>query len=131
MKSIKKNKFSIIIHAPVEKVFLFLLDPANAPKWIPTVVRQETSAWPVQEGTIYRSLLPSGVWNEYVVSSLEKNKSFIMKMTDGNYHVRYMFVPISQGETELEYFEWVIRDVLPDPLPKDILLTAKTLIENG
>jgi len=129
MKPIKKNKLVITIHASAEKIFLFLLNPANTSKWVEGIVHEEASAWPVQEGTIYRNQNSDGEWNEYIVTSLEKNKSFIMKMKDGNYHVRYMFVPISETETELEYFEWVIRDVLPDPFTKDSLMKLKSVVE--
>lgn len=131
MKTIKKNKFTIRVNAPVAYLFEFLLNPVNTPKWVDGITREETDAWPVQEGTIYRNQGKDGVWNEYIVTSLEKNKSFIMKMKDGNYHVRYMFVPISESETELEYFEWVIRGVLPDPFTKETLAKLKTIVESS
>lgn len=129
MKRIKKNKLVITIRSSAERLFLFLLDPANTPKWVDGIVREETNAWPVQEGTIYKNQNTNGVWNEYEITSLEKNKAFIMRMKDGNYHVRYTLVPLSETETELEYFEWVIRDVLPEPFSKDTLMKLKSVVE--
>lgn len=131
MKTMKKNKFTVRIHAPAQYLFEFLLQLKNTPLWIESIVCEETDAWPVQEGTTYRNQNTDGVWNEYIVTSLEKNKSFIMKMKDGNYHVRYTFIPVSDTETELEYFEWVIRGVLPDPFSKDILLKLKEVVETS
>ncbi len=131
MKAIKKNKFVIRVNAPASQLFEFTLNPANTPLWIDGVTHSESDAWPVLEGTTYRHQHSDGTWNEYVVSSLEKNKSFIMKMKDGNYHVRYMFVPISETETEFEYFEWVIREVLPNPNPKEILSKLKSAVESS
>lgn len=127
----KRNKFTVRIHAPASYLFEFLLQPKNTPLWIDSIFREETDAWPVQEGTTYRNQNRDGVWNEYIVTSLEKNKSFIMKMKDGNYHVRYTLTPVSDTETELEYFEWVIRGILPYPFSKDILLKLKEVVETS
>lgn len=129
MKPIKKNRLLITIRASASRLFDFLLDPNNTPKWIDGIVHEEVSALPVQEGTIYRNLNSQGAWNEYIVTSLEKNKSFIMKMSDGNYHVRYTLVPVSETETELEYFEWVIRDALVTPFTMEMLIQLKNRIE--
>ncbi len=131
MKPIKKNRLLITIRASASRLFDFLLDPNNTPKWIDGIVHEEVSALPVQEGTIYRNLNSQGAWNEYIVTSLEKNKSFIMKMSDGNYHVRYTLVPVSETETELEYFEWVIRDALVMPFTMEMLIQLKNRIETG
>lgn len=129
MKPIKKNKLLITINVPAARLFEFLLDPKNTSKWVDSIICEEANVLPVQEGTIYRNQNKEGVWNEYVVTSLEKNKSFIMKMKDGNYHVRYTLVPLSETETELEYFEWVIRDALQEPFTNEVLIRLKSIIE--
>ena len=45
--------------------------------------------------------------------------------------MRYTFVPISETETELEYFEWVIREALQDPITKDTLTKLKSVVEGS
>ncbi|MEK7533573.1 MAG: SRPBCC family protein [Patescibacteria group bacterium] len=129
MKPLKKNKLTITIKKSVSEVFAFLLDPANSPRWIDSFVYEETSEWPVKEGTIYRNKNRQGEWNEYTVTSFEQDKTFILKMGDGNYHVQYTFLPISKTETQMEYYEWVIRDMLAEPYTQEALMKLKTVVE--
>lgn len=110
-------------------IFAFVLDPKNTPKWIDSITDEETNEWPVREGTVYRNKNQDGAWNEYVITSFERDKSFTMKMKDGNYHVQYTLTPISETESSLEYLEWVIRGALVDPFTDDMLLTLKTVLE--
>lgn len=131
MKPLKKNKLTISIRKPVAQVFAFLLDPTKSPLWVDGFVREETSEWPVREGTVYRNLNPEGVWNEYVITSIEANKAFILRAKDGNYHVRYTLTPVSDTETELEYYEWVIRGTLSQPFSQDILEKLKGVLEHS
>ena len=131
VKSIKKNKLTISIRKSVQQVFAFLLDPANSPRWVDGFVQEETSEWPVREGTIYRNKNKEGVWNEYTITSFEDNKTFIMKMKDGNYHVQYTLTPVSETETVLEYFEWVIRGTLSEPFTQDVLMKLKIILETS
>lgn len=112
-------------------VFAFLLDPAKSPLWVDGFVEETTSEWPVQEGTIYRNLNMEGVWNEYAVTAIEQNKLLILRAMDGNYHVRYTLKPILEGETEVEYYEWVIRGVLEQPFVQSNLEKLKSILENS
>ena len=83
----------------------------------------------MKEGTIYRNKNRQGEWNEYTVTSFEQDKTFILKMGDGNYHVQYTFLPISKTETQMEYYEWVIRDMLAEPYTQEALMKLKTVVE--
>lgn len=129
MKPLKKNKLTISIQKPVSDVFTFLLDPSKSPLWSDGFVREETSEWPVREGTVYRNLNVGGVWNEYVVTAIEQNKLFILRAKDGNYHVRYTLIPTSDTETAFEYYEWVIRGVLEQPFSQTTLEKLKGVLE--
>ena len=131
MKPQKKNTLTIRIGKSIPEVFAFLLDPVNSPKWVDGFIKEETSEWPVREGTVYRNLNKDGAWNEYTVTSFEHNKTFIMKMKDGNYHVQYTLASVSEAETELECIEWVIRGTLPAPFTEETLLKLKTILEQA
>lgn len=122
---------TISIRKSAAEVFAFLLDPTKSPLWVDGFVREETSEWPVQEGTVYRNLNTEGEWNEYVITSIETNKAFILRARDGNYHVRYTLVPISDTEIELEYYEWVIRGMLEQPFSQGVLEKLKGVLEHA
>jgi len=127
----RRCRITVTILKPQQEIFHFLLNPENTPKWVPSIVKEETSQWPPQEGTIYRNQTDDGVWHEYVVTSLDpRYRSFIFRAQDGNYHVRYTLTPVSDTETELEYYEWVIRGALPAPFTKTDLKRLKTIIES-
>lgn len=109
----------------------FLLNPKNTPLWIDSIVTETTNHWPVREGTVYRHQTRDGAWHEYTLTSLDPmSRHFILKAHDGNYHVRYTLTPVSEQETEIEYFEWVIRGHLVEPLSKNSLDRLKEIIES-
>lgn len=131
VRPLKKNKLIVTIAKPVSDVFTFLLDPTKSPLWVEGFVEETTSEWPVREGTVYRNLNKEGEWSEYVITSIEANKAFILRAMDGNYHVRYTLKPLSDTETELEYYEWVIRGVLEQPFSQTILEKLKGVLERS
>lgn len=131
MKLLKKNKLNILINKPARDVFSFLLDPVNTPRWVPSVVEEAVSQWPPAEGTVYRNKNREGVWNEYAVTSIEADKSFIFRSQDGNYHVRYTLTPASGTATDMEYYEWMIRGTIPEPFTLAVLERLKLLIESS
>lgn len=114
----------------MQDVFTFVTDPFHTPKWIDSVIKVVTKDWPVTEGSVYKYQKADGTWKDYTVTSYLVNKSCILREPDGNYHVRYTFTPVSESVTEVEYFEWVIRDTLPAPFTQEGLLRLKSALEN-
>ena len=127
----KSNRLTIQIFKPVGEVFAFTVDPKNAPKWIETISKAETSEWPVKVGSVYRNQNKSGAWTEYEVSALEINKVFELMAKDGNYHVRYTFTSLADYKCELDYFEWVDEGDLEAPFSQDALKKLKSLLESN
>ncbi len=129
MKPLKKNKLTISINRQVQDVFAFVMDPFNTPKWIKSITKAVTKDWPVIEGSVYKYQKADGTWKDYTVTSYLANRSCILKEPDGNYHVRYTFTPTGDSRTEVEYYEWVIRDTLADPFTPEDLQTLKSALE--
>ena len=80
-------------------------------------------------GSIYRNQNQSGPWNEYVVTEYEPNKSFTFSRKDSAYHVRYVFRPLDENVTELEYYEWVDQGELDEPFTRGYLDKLKSVME--
>jgi len=125
----QSRKLSITINRPVSKVFEFTTNPENTPKWIDGIVVEETNETPPKLGTIYRNKGQDGVWNEYEMTSFEQDKMFELTRTNGDYHVRYTFVPSGENGCEFEYYEWVDEGELDDTFSQEVLEKLKTTIE--
>jgi hypothetical protein len=127
----KENKLIIQINKPVSEVFTFTTNLENTPFWIDSIISEETNEWPAKQGTIYKNKDKNGNWSEYVVRKWEENKMFILDKKASNYHVQYIFTPINENSTKLDYYEWVDEGELDDPFTQDILEKLKSVLEFG
>ncbi len=125
----KENKISITINLPASKVLAFTIDPANTPRWINSIQKEEVNEWPVKIGSIYRNVDANGKWTEYILVTFEKNHIFELVSKEGGYHVRYTYTSITDQISFLEYFERVDNGELVDPFSQDILNNLKTVME--
>lgn len=124
-----KNKLVIQIRRPLKDALDFCLDPKNTPKWIDSIVIEQTNEWPPKVGTIYRNQNISGAWSEYKMIAL-KEDMFEFLSTTSTYHVRYTLRSVSPDTTEFEYFEWMEKGELTHPFTLDILQKLKEALES-
>jgi uncharacterized protein YndB with AHSA1/START domain len=121
-----ENKLTIEIEKPVSEVFKYTINPENTPKWIPSMKKEEAET-PVGLGKKYRNTSDGVSWDEFTVTKYEEDKLF--ELQNDIYGVRYTYRVVSQNLTELEYFEWMKKDDLTNPLPMELLARLKGCIE--
>ncbi len=126
----KQNKISIEIQRPIADVFDFTINPNNTHLWIDSVIKEETSEWPIKIGTEYRNVDTKGEWTTYIVSALESNKLFELKQKGGDYSVRYTYEKVSDLMTRLTYFEWMEKGELSNPFQQGVLEKLKQVMES-
>ena len=125
------NKLVVEIKKPVGEVFAYAIDPRNTHKWINFIVKEETNEWPVGIGSEYANQNQAGKWSGYKVTGFEKDKLFELTSKDGNYHVRYTFIPMDNKSCTLDYYEWVDNGELENPFLNSHLLKLKSLLETN
>jgi uncharacterized protein YndB with AHSA1/START domain len=125
----KDLKLTVKINKPVDEVFAFTTNPANTPRWIESVVREVAESYPPHIGTIYQNWDAAGKMNEYSVVQFEPPRVFQLDATHQDYKVKYTYTPISENETELEYYEWSESDQLHAPFMQEILDNLKAVLE--
>ena len=128
-RGMDKNKLSIKINCPLEKVFEFTTTPPNSSLWIPGVVGEETSEWPIKVGTVYRLTDNLGNISNVAVNRLEKNKLVEWVSENKNYYCRYVFKKVADQVSILEYFEWVTNGEIENPFDQKVLERLKTVLE--
>lgn len=127
----KNNTVTIRINRPVVDVFLFTITPPNSTRWIETVVKEETSEWSIQVGTVYTLQDKQGESSKYSVTQILENELFELVAENQNYHVRYMYRKLDENSTELEYHEWVEIGEIEEPFTKNILEKLKRVLESA
>ena len=125
----KDLRLTVRINKPIEEVFEFTTNPANTSRWIDSVTKEVSDAYPPHIGTTYQNWNAEGEMNEYKVTKYEPPTVFQLDATHQDYKVRYTYSAISENETELEYYEWSESDQLHAPFMQEILDTLKDVME--
>jgi hypothetical protein len=125
----KENKLVVFINAPIDRVFSFTITPPNSTLWIPGIIEEKTSEWPIQPGSVYKLTNESGENFEVTVEALGINKYIEWISEDLNYHCRYSYKKLNENATELEYLEWVDDGILENPFTTQILEKLKNVLE--
>ena len=125
----KDKRLTIVINKPLQAVFDFTLDPLNTPKWVGSIVQETRNETPTKLGTVYKNQNNKGEWSEYEVTEFEPNKVFVMSQKNGSYHVKYTFLPVSENQTELEYYEYVDNGEISQPFTQEVLQKLKVVME--
>jgi hypothetical protein len=125
----KENKLTIVINKPVFEVFNFALNPINTPNWLNPIIYEEVDGFPIREGTIYKNKNSAGEWSEYIISEFKKNEMFELTKKNSHCKVKYTFKPISNTQTELNYFEYMTEGELANMFQIESLKKLKKLIE--
>lgn len=126
----RENKLEIKINKPAIKVFNFTTTPPNSAKWIPGVIQEETSEWPIKTGTIYKLTDKNKKVSEVIVTGLKVGEFIEWRSKDDNYHCRYNYQSIDENSSVLEYREWVDNGEIEYPFMQEVLEKLKTVIEN-
>jgi len=127
----KTSKLTIRVNRPAAAVFSFTLDPKNTPKWIDFIAEERTNEFPPKLGTIYENRGSEGGWRELKMTEFEKDEKFTLHSPASGYNVRYTFTPVSDTETELEYYEWMDDGELEEPFDKKYLEKLKAVLEDS
>lgn len=126
----KEQTLSITINKPVKDVFTFAITPPNSTRWIPGIIIEETSEWPIRVGTVYRLKNEQDEWSEVTVSAIKENEIIEWVSSDNIYHCRYTLKDRGGGTTELIYEEWVDRGELTSPFSVETLNNFKYEVES-
>ena len=125
----KDLRLVVKINKPIEDVFEFTTNPKNTPRWIESIVKEEADENPPTLGTAYRNWDKSGQMNLYAVTRYEPPCVFRLDALHQDYKVQYTYTPISENETELEYYEWSESGQLHSPFMQEILDNLKKVME--
>jgi uncharacterized protein YndB with AHSA1/START domain len=125
----KSQKLTVQISKPVAEVFEFVTNPANTPKWIDFISKEETNEWPVKLETIYTNRDKAGELRDLEITEFEQDKMFVLTSRETGYNVRYTLKQANNNITKLEYYEWMDNGELKDPFTIEPLKKLKSVLE--
>ena len=126
IEDMRQNTLVVRISKPLPEVFAFCITPPNSSRWIPGIVDEKTSEWPVRVGTVYRLQNENGQWTEVVVDALRENE--LVEFSKDAYHCRYTFQTLDEQTTQLTYHEWVDSGAL-EPFSQKVLEKLRQVLE--
>ncbi len=131
----KKNVLSIDINKPVDFIFQFTVNPANTPKWVPSVIEEKTSEPDVKVGTIYYQKVDAGKGQpkrtSLVVTGFVRNKQLDFHLMNSEYTCSYRYEKTPTG-TRLTYSEEKgVDGEIESPMTMENLIALKKLIEKN
>lgn len=127
----KENNLTVTINKPISIVFQFCITPPNSTKWIPGVVKEETSTFPITNGTIYFLTNVKGKISKVKVINIVENKYVEWISEDINYHCSYSLKEVDKNTTELLYREWEDNGEIDGPFTQEVLNKLKQAIEKS
>ena len=97
-----EHKFSLVIRRPVSEVFVFAIDPEQAPRWRSGIVsarRMSSGAEGVGATEVaVRRFLGRRVEIGYVVTEFDRDRRFALRTTSGPAAmIAYTFEPVAEG----------------------------------
>ncbi len=125
----QRNILTIQIACATQVVFDFTLNPENTPLWIENIAWEKRNTEHPQIGSLYTNANLEGVTTVYELVEFVPYKTFTLKQVGGMYCVKYDFVEVGQGSTDLAYTEWVTAGELEAPFTQEPLLQLKHILE--
>jgi hypothetical protein len=122
-----ESKLKIRINRPSDELFDFVLDPLNTPRWIDGIVKEETNESPTRLGRC--SEIKTWTGSGMNIKSRLLNLAWcLLSQKNSDYHVTYTITPLGKS-SELEYFEWVDKGELEEPLAPVALQKLQAVME--
>jgi len=122
-------KLTIQINKPLSEVFAFTINPKNTPSYVDSIIVEEASEWPVKKGVTYRNKRENSEWSEYEVTEFKENEIFELRKNNDDTIVRYIFKPINNKITELEYYIQTKAGWLDEASIRNIVKKLKIVLE--
>lgn len=129
----KRKVLVVEIAALPERVFAFVVNPQNTPKWIPSIIEESVSDLSVKVGSVFsqkflgENNLPTK--NALVVTGFQLNKQLDFHEVNGSYACYYRLDAIPSG-TRFTYIEEAgLGKNLEKPMKLSSLKKLKLLVE--
>jgi len=121
----KTQEIRLVIEAPTDEVFEYVVEPMNTPKWIDDVSKETINTKQIGLGTLY-----SNEHRTLEVTDYERDVFFEMTNKKTGYQCSYSFRKMDETKTELIYFEAMNKgSALPGPMNEKSFKKLQELLE--